>query len=147
MICLLKRRTGIFAQIRWVCRIAVLKFQSNKKLTENQTKWLTDDGSALVMSLFLTRGNFHAAHHMNPTRYISSVWHAEITKNNDKIAFEQLQRTWEIIHFIGLKFWYTGIQATRQRNWYNEKTEKSGWPLIYIFGTSFLTCKNDIFCF
>lgn len=124
MICLLKRRTGIFAQIRWVCRIAVLKFQSNKKLTENQTKWLTDDGSALVMSLFLTRGNFHAAHHMSPTRYISSVWHAEITKNNDKIAFEQLQRTWEIIHFIGLKFWYTGIQATRQRNWYNEKNRE-----------------------
>lgn len=37
------------------------------------------------------------------------------------------------------------IQATWQRNWYNEKTEKNGWPLIYIFGTSFLTCKNGIF--
>lgn len=78
-------------------------------------------GSALAMSLFLTRSNFHAAHHMSPTRYISSVWHAEITKNNDKIAFEQLQRTWEIIHFIGLKFWYTGYMAEKLVQWKNRE--------------------------
>lgn len=139
---LLKQHTSIFAQI-------ISNEKPQFRYTEQQKKTDREPHKMTYRHCLHWRCHFfllvHGTHHLNTTRCISSVWHAKITKANDRIAFEQLQRTWEIIHFIGLKFWYTGIQATRQRNWYNEKTEKNGWPLIYIFGTSFLTCKNDIF--